>query len=269
MNTMESTTPDARSGRSESEDSMTDRKNNSRKHQPGSKSAPLQRHSRVLAAALMLLVASIPMTTDASTERQRRPLDLPAGGGKFIDDEEETLPDVIHFYGHEFEGDAFIWILDTSTSMILDGRIEHLKSEFIGAVSSLSSESEFGAVAFNSHLRPFDGHCSRATSARKLAASSWVSYLSPSGGTCMATALIHGLEMARETCKTNRRIIVVGDGVPSCGAQIDPAVALSHVSCANWDHIPIDAVFIGGGGAGFDFFQDLTESNGGILVISQ
>ena len=248
---------------------MTDRKIKARKQQPGDKSSPLQGHSRFLATALMILVASIPMTTDASTDRQRRPLDLPAGGGKFIDDEEEELPDVIQFYGHEFEGDAFIWVLDTSTSMILDGRIELLKSEFIGAVSSLSSDSEFGAVAFNTHLRPFDGHCSRATAARKLAATSWVNHLSPSGGTCMATALVHGMEMARETCKTTRRLIVVGDGVPSCGAQIDPSVSLSHVTCANWDHIPIDAVFIGEGEAGFDFFQELTESNGGKLVISR
>ena len=45
----------------------------------------------------------------------RQPLDLPSGGGR-ADDEEDTA-EAIHFYGAEYEGDAFFWCLDKSGSM--------------------------------------------------------------------------------------------------------------------------------------------------------
>ena len=44
---------------------------------------------------------------------------------------------------------------------------------------------------------------------------------------------------------------------------------LEDILEANWDRIPIDAVFIGGIEEGLNFFQSLANSNDGRLVISQ
>ncbi|NRA76362.1 MAG: hypothetical protein HRU16_10515, partial [Planctomycetes bacterium] len=72
---------------------------------------------RIFAVALMVLVASYPIVSEATSDKIRRPLDLPSGGGRSEDEEEDLLPDVIQFFGHDFEGDAFVWVLDVSLSM--------------------------------------------------------------------------------------------------------------------------------------------------------
>ena len=71
----------------------------------------------IFAVALMVLVASYPIVSEATSDKVRRPLDLPSGGGRDEDEDDQPLPDLIQFFGHDFEGDAFVWVLDVSASM--------------------------------------------------------------------------------------------------------------------------------------------------------
>lgn len=229
-----------------------------------------QPRMKSLAMLLLLLVAFYPQITDASADGSRRPLDLPSGGGAEHDeDSDDPLPDNVLFFGQSFDGDAFFWVLDVSGSMAWNGRIDTLKSEFIGVVNSLSSHSDFGAIAFSSNMIPFDMRCGKASPARKVAAASWILQIEPHGGTCLAPAVIEGLRTLRKSEHDDRRLILVGDGAPACGGMADAEIAHWNILAANWDRIPIDTVFTGGDEAGLDFFQGLSNANQGRLTISQ
>lgn len=222
---------------------------------------------RIFAVVLMVFVTLYPVVSEANSDKIRRPLDLPAGGGKGDEDEDETIPDLILFYGNQYEGDAFVWVLDVSGSMGNGDLMATLREQFTGAVSSLSSDTDFGAIAFSSNLRHFDWKCKEATSSRKSTACAWICSILPVGGTCIATAVVRGLEIVRTSDKENRRVIVVGDGLPECG--LTPAEALADISYHNYDRIPIDTVFVGTNPMGMQFFQRLASTNYGRAVVSQ
>ncbi len=223
-----------------------------------------------LAMLLLLLVAFYPQITDASADGSRRPLDLPAGGGADRDeDSDDILPDNVLFFGQSFDGDAFFWVLDVSGSMASGGRLDTLKTEFVGAINSLSSHSDFGAIAFSSNMIPFDMRCGEASPARKAAAVGWIQQIQPHGVTCLAPAVIEGLVTLRKSDHDDRRLILVGDGAPFCGGIAESEIAHWNILAANWDRIPIDTVFTGGDEAGLDFFQGLSNANQGRLTISQ
>ena len=59
---------------------------------------------------LTVAVLSVPLLGLVASEDGARklPLDLPSGGGGFAEDEEDA-PEIITFYGHRFEGNAFFW----------------------------------------------------------------------------------------------------------------------------------------------------------------
>ena len=244
----------------------TDHKNLSTK-QAASVTHPMMKS---IATLLLLLVAFYPQITDASSDGSRRPLDLPSGGGSDRDDDsDDPLPDNVLFFGQSFDGDAFFWVLDVSGSMASGGRIDTLKDEFIGAVNSLSSHSDFGAIAFSSNMIPFDMRCDEASPTRTVAAASWILQIEPHGGTCLAPAVIEGLRTLRKSGHDDRRLILVGDGAPYCGGFAEAEIAHWNILAANWDRIPIDTVFTGGDEAGLDFFQGLSNANQGRLTISQ
>ncbi len=224
-----------------------------------------------LAILMMALIATFPMISEAETDGQRRPLDLPSGGGADEEDTDEEIPDNIQFFGQDFEGDAFFWVLDVSGSMSYEGRIDNMREEFIGAVQSLSRHSDFGALAFSGNMNELDGRCAEASISRKAAASSWIMALVPNGGTCMSVAVVKGLETLRKSTNGNRRLIVVGDGEPDCpsGGDAQEQQTMEEIQMSNWDRIPIDTVFSGGLEGGIDFFQDLASENQGNFVISQ
>ncbi|MDE0960065.1 MAG: VWA domain-containing protein, partial [Planctomycetota bacterium] len=223
-----------------------------------------------IAALLLLLVAFYPQITDASADGSRRPLDLPAGGGADHDeDSDDILPDNVLFFGQSFDGDAFFWVLDVSGSMASGGRLDTLKTEFVGAINSLSSHSDFGAIAFSSNMIPFDMRCGEASPARKAAAVGWIQQIEAHGVTCLAPAVIEGLVSLRKSDHDDRRLILVGDGAPFCGGISEAEIAHWNILAANWDRIPIDTVFTGGDEAGLDFFQGLSNANQGRLTISQ
>ena len=68
----------------------------------------------ILIPALIVFLPAIAFDVDGAT--QKRPLDLPSGG-LGSDGDEEDRPEIIIFYGGQYESDAFFWCLDKSGSM--------------------------------------------------------------------------------------------------------------------------------------------------------
>ena len=145
----------------------------------------------------------------------RRPLDLPSGGSGDRDDEED-MPEVINFWGGQYEGDAFFWCLDKSCSMGWNGEIQELKQEFTQTLNSLSSQAEFGVVAFS------DGHISwrpspvKANPANKGSATAWVNGLNAAGWTCLGPAGVQTVIIANQSQKQLKQIMILSDGEPYC-----------------------------------------------------
>lgn len=94
-----------------------------------------------------ILVMIFPVVAYDMVWPKDRPLDMPSGG-RGGDEDEEDAPEVIDFWGGQYEGDAFFWCLDKSCSMGWNGEIQQLKQEFSQTLNSLSSQAEFGVWRF-------------------------------------------------------------------------------------------------------------------------
>ncbi len=195
----------------------------------------------------------------------RIPLDLPSGGVGFSDEEEEA-PEVINFYGNFYEGDAFFWCLDRSGSMLLGARLEILKREVSSAIVSLSDRAEFSMVAFSSNTNVWSFLPRRATLNHKIAADAWLNGLMADGLTCVGSAAVQVLRIARRSEADNRQIIIVSDGLPFCGGLDTSAEDLRNITSANYERLPIHTLFLGSDAQGRRFMQNLASANGGTFA---
>ena len=196
----------------------------------------------------------------------KRPLDLPSGGQGGEDDEEDG-PEIISFYGSQFEGDAFFWCLDKSGSMAWGGRINVLKAEVTQAINSLSSHAEFGLVAYSSSTVVWSQLPQKANPAKKAAAIGWVSVIQAVGWTCLADAGVQTLNIANQCTKQHRKVLIVGDGVPVCFGENTEQECLANITAANYQSIPIDTLYVSTDNQGITFMQDLAAANGGTFTL--
>ena len=195
-----------------------------------------------------------------------RPLDMPSGGGG-AGDTQEDAPETIVFYGMDYEGDAFFWCLDKSGSMDWDGAIDDLKQEVNSAILSLSPAAEFSLVAFSSNTLVWSPSPQAARLAEKTAALSWVNSLYAEGWTCLAPAAIQILSICNQSSHSSRQVIILSDGAPFCNNVDTSSQALSEISQANWQQVPIHTIFIGSDSAGIAFMQTLATMNQGSFHI--
>ncbi len=214
----------------------------------------------------LLLMSSLWLFSAEGEEAYVRPLDMPSGGGGNADDDEDS-PETIIFYGMNYEGDAFFWCLDKSGSMDWGGAMEDLKQEVTGAVMSLSPAAEFSVVAFSTNTVVWSPIPKPARLAEKVAALAWVNALTPNGWTCIAPAAVETLGICNLSSKQHRQIILLSDGAPFCNDVDTSTQALSEISMANWQQVPIHTVFIGSDTAGIDFMQTLAALNQGTFHI--
>ena len=192
-----------------------------------------------------------------------RPLDLPAPGVGGPEDNED-IPESILFYGGAYEGDGFFWCLDRSCSMGWGPGLAVLKQEMTQAISQLSGQTDFGIVAFGSNVLQWAPSPRRGTSAYKESANAWVQGLTADGGTCIAAGGVATVELANQSTKRLKRIIVLTDGEPYCSGLTDEAsVALTNITAANFQRIPIDTVYISADAGGIAFCQQLSAMNNG------
>lgn len=216
----------------------------------------------------LFLLGSMGLTAHSleQPEGRSRPLDLPSGGGGSADDEEDA-PETILFYGNGYEGDAFFWCLDKSGSMDWGGAMEDLKQEVTASVNSLSPEAEFSLVSFSSNTVTWSPQPKRATSANKAAAIAWVNTLVPDGWTCLSPAAITTLQICNQSSKPSRQMIILSDGVPTCDSVDTSNTALSEITSANWQQVPIHTIYINDDSEGISFMQLLAAQNFGTFYV--
>ncbi len=223
--------------------------------------------SLVVTASLFggLLSVQAVMASLHSGSEPRIPLDLPSGG-LVAGEEEEEAPEVINFYGNFYEGDAFFWCLDRSGSMLILARLEILKQEISRAVNSLSDQAEFSLVAFSSNTTAWSSSPRLATLDHKAAATAWVNNLVAHGNTCVGSAAVEALGIARRSRLKHRQLIVVSDGLPYCGGQLTASEDLTNITNANYERLPIHTLFLGDDSEGRHFMQNLAAANGGTFA---
>ncbi len=195
-----------------------------------------------------------------------RPLDLPSGG-LGGDDDDEDAPELITYYGSNFEGDAFFWCLDKSCSMGWNGEIGTLIQETTQAIQQLSNRSEFGIVAYSGNTISFSNQPRTATPGAKASGIAWVSALTASGSTCLEHAGVVAVNISNQSSKTHKKVLVLGDGVPSCNGSDTSAACLASITAANWQSTPIDTLYISADSGGITFMQQLAALNNGTFTL--
>ncbi|MFN0058868.1 MAG: vWA domain-containing protein [Planctomycetota bacterium] len=227
---------------------------------------------RTIAIALFFvlgLAGWIAGQTDNPNGGAKRPLDLPSGGNG-DDDEEEDEPESITYYGAEYEGDAFFWCLDKSCSMGWQGEIYTLKSETSSAVQQLSSRAEFAMVAFNTtyDVWPQSEMPVKASTINKTSANAWIQSLQPDGVTCVAAAAVKTLQVAHQSSRHKRVMIMLGDGQPVCpGGSVTDGDVLGDIAAANYEGITINTLYISASPEGMDLFQAIAAQNNGTFTV--
>ena len=227
--------------------------------------------SKILITITMLLYVSftiLPVVLSQSNEEARRPLDLPSGGTG-DDDDEEDAPETINFWGGEYEGDAFFWCLDKSCSMSWNGEIEDLKQEFTQTLNSLSSQAEFGVVAFSEGHSVWNPMPQRANPANKGSATAWVLNLNAAGWTCLGPAAVETLNIANQCSKAMKQVLILSDGEPYCNGVNTTQQVLNDVAAANWQQIPVNTIYIAADSGGISFMQQLAAQNNGTFFNPQ
>ncbi len=193
---------------------------------------------------------------------KRKPLDLPSGGrgGGELD---EDAPELVLFYGHSFEGDGFYWCLDRSGSMEWAGSWEILRNEVSEVIEQLSSEAEFGLVAFGNETTVWRSQPRRARQPERLAALAWLAAIEPMGETCLLPAALKMLEIAQLGSRPNPTGFIVSDGLPMCGGVNTEDLCLVRIPQSNLLQMPIHTVFVSSDVPGIDFLQALAALCGG------
>ena len=195
-------------------------------------------------------------------------LDLPFDAIGDSEDEEDA-PEIIVFYGQQYEGDGIFFCCDKSSSM-LGQKFAVLQKEVIKNVSSFSEKVQFGIVFFDAGLWKFppSGRPAEANPAMKAAASSFVMSTSTGFGTCCKAALAVALSFANQSTSKRRLIIYLSDGRQTCPGQDEApygAATLAEVTAKNTSMVHINALCIGPAGGDVDeaWMRKLAAQNNG------
>lgn len=208
----------------------------------------------LIGAALYSAITFGGETTPAPTT----PLDLPSGGFGYNDDEED-LPEAIHFFGSIYEGTGFFFLIDKSGSM--NGvKMEHLKAELTAVIGDLSSTSQIGMVAFSSNIVPWLAVPVPASPTRRLQAIAWVQQLVPAGATHMLDGAMAILQITSQSSASQKIVICVGDGLPNSPLADE---TLAGILQANYEALPWNTILFGNEPSAVAFMQDLAASTGG------
>jgi len=177
----------------------------------------------ILGAAAFLFVApSTSYAQESGGGVNKLNLDLPfdAGGTQ---EEEEEAPEIVVFYGQQYEGDGIFFCCDKSGSMNEAGKFKKLQQEVIKNITQFSERVQFGIVFFDAGLVKFpsSGQPATATASLKAAGSAYVMSTSPGHGTCQKPALIQSLMYANQSSSKRKVIIYLSDGYATCPGTND------------------------------------------------
>ena len=176
-------------------------------------------------------------------------LDLPFDAGG-TNEEEEEAPEIVVFYGQQYEGDGIFFCCDKSGSMKEGTKFKKLQSEVTKNITAFSERVQFGMAFFDADLEKFpaSGKPADASPAMKAAGIAYVMSQAADSGTCSKPALAACLTYAQQSTAKRKVIIYLSDGFQHCKGQ-DPAVygreALAEVTQRNTARAQINAICIG------------------------
>ena len=124
-----------------------------------------------------------------------------------------------------------------------------------------------GVIGAGRPLVSFSNQPSTANPGNKASAIGWVNGLVAAGWTCMEDGGVTTLQIANQSSKPLKKMLVLGDGVPTCNGSDTSAQTLASITSANWQGIPIDTLYISADGAGISFMQALAAQNNGTFTL--
>jgi len=213
------------------------------------------------------LVSSPAFAQESGGGGSKANLDLPVDAAG-QEEEEEEAPEIVIFYGQEFEGDGIFFCCDKSGSMRGE-RWKRCQQEVLKNVSQFSDRVQFGIVFFDTTVEKFPNthKPAEANPAMKAAAQVWVKSVQTGSGSWYKEGLIHALNFANAATVKRRLIIVLGDGEVHCRNQEAgyEAKCLSEVKSRNSSGVKINTLCILCT-SGADFMKTLATQNGGTFA---
>ena len=97
------------------------------------------------------------------------------------------------FFGIEAEGGRFVFVVDCSSSMAVQGRLEAAKEELMRSIRELEPMTEFYVIFYASDAKPMGGGPVAATEKSKKKCFAWVRSIQPAGGTRPSEAVLRAL----------------------------------------------------------------------------
>lgn len=195
-------------------------------------------------------------------------LDLPFDALGESEDEEEA-PEIIIFYGQQFEADGFFFCCDKSGSMRDANKFKRLQREVTRNISQFSERVQYSVVFFDKDMVKFpqSGIPADATPVMKAAGIAMVMGAQPGTGTCCKPALTESLNYARKSTVRRKTIIYLSDGRNTCPGNDEAqykASALSEITSKNTERVRINTICIGPqGSVDEDFMKRLASVNNG------
>ena len=178
-------------------------------------------------------------------------LDLPDGFG--MGEEEEPMGEYIDFYADEYEGNAFFFVLDRSSSMREttasgEQKFAVLKRETIRALQGLTSRSVVCLVFYDKSNDPltFGDPPIKMEANAKANLIGRVAGVQLSEGSCMTKGAEKALGIAGKTQHEFRTMILTADGRTHCdGAELSAETVASRILAKNTKRMPINTIYTG------------------------
>jgi hypothetical protein len=178
-------------------------------------------------------------------------LDLPDGFG--ASEEEEDEPELIEFYSEEYEGDAWFFCLDRSSSMgrtTASGEVKFsvLKRETVRSLTSMTKRSVVSVVFYNKDMQPltFGDPPVRMDGSGKARMIASVTGTPISAGSCMIRGMLKTLDIAHRAQNNYRQIMLTADGRTHCpNGENNPDRVYQNIISKNSLRIPINTIYTG------------------------
>lgn len=221
-----------------------------------------------LLGLFFLVVAPVAAQNRGPQAATKENLDLPFDAFGNSEDEEEA-PEVVYFYGQQYEGDGIFFCLDRSSSTC-NGELAIEKREAIRTVSQFSRRVEFAVVFYDQRVIswPTTGRPAEASAGQKAGAIGFLSTIQCGRGTCVREGLVKCLQYADRSSAKRNVIIYLGDGGTTCPGHDRTQYAastLTTVAAQNHKRHQINAICVGTEVNGDDerFCRQLAAQNHG------
>lgn len=236
----------------------------------------MSNNSSLLSLAAILSLAALLWTSPAAAQDlgssgvggTKENLDLPFDA-RGETEEEEDAPEIVVFYGEQFEGDGMFYAIDRSGSMQDSGELAIAKREIVKNVTEFSSRVQFGIVFFDANVIKFpsSGQPAEANPAMKASGTSFVQSTPGGGGSCCQQGIVAALQMANRASSKRKVLVYLGDGGGTCqGANESNYLkqTLAAVTASNYQRVQINCIgILSPKQIGEDFMKQLAASNGG------